>query len=297
MPGGGCQGHPAPGPGGSLDWSSRQAPDRPRTPGTGPGKSPSPGLVAIASVAPSPPRARQPRRGVKDGAKKWAGPCQATQVVPFYGHAAAGGTWEPGPGGADVKSRSRARTQLFPSPAPCGVLAPQEDRLPPWGAKPGSCLSPLLYGKRRVLLDTPRLPRQPGAGRCPLTPPDPSCPCPPGLSPMPPPRAPLELGREETPSHRLHLPVRAPRHQLQHPFLLNKSIIVEPGTTASSLPRESWGQNPLCKEALRPRGARPVVARPAGVLVGRLAFPSPTPHSGSGASRGWLVRSTSVLWL
>ena len=133
----------------SLDWSSLQVPDRPRAPGTGPGKPPSPGLVAIASVAPSRPRVRQLRRGVKDGAKKWAGPCQAAQVVPFYGHAAAGGAWEPGPGGVDVKSRSRARTQLFPSPAPCGVLAPQEDGLPPWGAKPGSCLSPLLYGKRR----------------------------------------------------------------------------------------------------------------------------------------------------
>ena len=160
MPGGGCWGHPAPGQGVSLDWSSLQAPGRPRAPGTGPGKPPSPGLVAIASVAPSPPRVRQLRRGVKDGAKKWAGPCQAAQVVPIYGHAAAGGAWEPGLGGIDVKSRSRARTQLFLSPAPCGVLAPQEDGLPPWGAKPGSCLSPLLCGKRRVLLGIPRLPSQ-----------------------------------------------------------------------------------------------------------------------------------------
>ena len=61
---------------------------------------------------------------------------------------------------------------------------------------------------------------------------------------------------------------------------------MEPGTTASSLPWESWGQHPLCKEALRPRGAQPMVAWPAGVLVGRLALPSPTPCSGSGASRG-----------
>lgn len=86
--------------------------------------------------------------------------------------------------------------------------------------------------------------------------------------------------------HRPHLPVRAPRRQLQPPFLINKSIIVEPGTTASNLPWESWGQNPLCKETLRPWGAWVVVARLAGVLVGQLALPSPAPRSGPGASGG-----------
>ena len=165
MPGGGCWGRPAPGQGVSLDWSSLQAPGRPRAPGTGPGKPPSPGLVAIASVAPSPPR--QLRRGVKDGAKKWAGPCQAAQVVPFYGHAAAGGAWEPGLGGIDVKSRSRARTQLFLSPAPCGVLAPQEDGLPLGAPSLGHASLPSSVASGGSCSASPGYPDSPGRAGAP----------------------------------------------------------------------------------------------------------------------------------
>lgn len=231
-------------------------------------------------------------RWAKDGAKERAGPCQATQATPFCGHAAAGGAGEPRLGGADVRSRSRARTQLFPSPAPCRVAGPRRRPGRLLGAPSlGHASLPSSAASGRSYPAPPGYPRQPRVGTRTLTPTDPSGPA--AAQPRPPrtqshgphPRAPLELGREETPLRLPHLPVHEPRQQLQPPFLVTKSIITEPGTTASSLPWESWGQNPLCKESLRPRGAQPAVARLAGVLVGRRALPSPTPAP-SGASKG-----------
>ena len=166
--------------GGWMSWG-RPAPGRgclwtgppPKHPTDSESQGQAPVSCPARSWWPCPPSALSSGCATAGGrrVKERASPCQATQAVPFYGHAAAGGAGEPRLGSVDLRSRSRARTQLFPSPAPCGVAgrllgAPSlgHDSLPSSAASGGSYPAP------------PGYPRQPRVGTRTLTPTDPSCP-------------------------------------------------------------------------------------------------------------------------
>lgn len=158
-----------------LPPSARQTPsprDRPR-------RAAQPGAGGRCLYRPLSSACTTAGGGVKDGAKERAGPCQPPRkLCPSMGT-----RWpeaHESPGWAALTCRAiPERGQLFLSPAPCGVPAPQEDRPPPWGSKPGSRLSPLLYRKRWVLLGNPQLPPTARGGHMRPDPPGPQLPLPP----------------------------------------------------------------------------------------------------------------------